>query len=151
MSWVKEEFGNMLIVLFSWQIFHVEQEQGCLFRFLFFFFWFPTECLSPRWKSVVIRQLQVLLSTRNTWLRERLTTLTINSQGSPKHLDRDGISIINVGGSGTSFLYITVDCFQHRVISTSFYPSSLEKHWNMYRKTVPWNSRVFNETKGATA
>lgn len=95
----------------------------------------------------------LLLSTRNTWLRERLTTLTINSQGSPKHLDRDGISIINVGGSGTSFLYITWrwTVFNNRVISTSFYPSSLEKHWNMYRKTVPWNSRVFNETKGATA
>lgn len=71
MSWVKEEFGNMLIVLFSWQIFHVEQEQGCLFRFLFFFFWFPTECLSPRWKSVVIRQLQVCCSQRGTHDSER--------------------------------------------------------------------------------
>lgn len=38
----------------------------------------------------------------------RLTTLTINSQGSPKHLDRARyISIINVANSGTSFLYIT--------------------------------------------
>lgn len=68
---VKEKFGNILIVLFSRQIFHVEQEQGCLFRFLFFFFWFPTECLSPRWKPVVIRQLQVCCSQRGTHDSER--------------------------------------------------------------------------------
>lgn len=44
--------------------------------------------VEKRESRTVIRQLQVCLQTHDL---ERSTALTINSQGSPKHLDRAGI------------------------------------------------------------